>query len=50
MSSTKLLNYLVNDILDFAQIKSGKFRKDCTNFDLKEAIEEILMVQQYKAD
>ena len=26
-SSTKILRFLVSDILDFAQIKGGKFRK-----------------------
>lgn len=36
-SSTKMLTFLVNDILDFGQIKAGKFRKCCSNFDIKEA-------------
>jgi signal transduction histidine kinase len=50
VSSTKLLNFLINDILDFSQIKSEKFRKESSQFNIKEAIEEILMVQKYKAD
>ena len=50
MSSTKLLKFLVNDILDFSQLRAGKFRKDCGNFNLKESIEEIIMIQQYKAE
>ena len=29
-SSSKILCFLVNDILDYAQLKQGKFRKDCT--------------------
>ena len=37
-SSSKLLTFLVNDILDFAQLRSGKFRKDISYFNLKEAI------------
>ena len=37
-SSSKLLTFLVNDILDFAQLRSGKFRKDLSYFDIKEAI------------
>ena len=45
MSSTKILNYLVNDLLDFAQMRAGKFRKNCQNFDLEDAVEEIFMVQ-----
>ena len=42
MSSSKILNFLVNDILDFSQLKSGKFRKDICNFNIKDAIEEIV--------
>ena len=43
-SSTKILNFLVNDMLDFAQMRSGKFRKNIYNFDLKEAINEIVSI------
>ena len=28
-SSTNLLNFYVNDLLDFAQINGGLFRQDC---------------------
>ena len=45
MSSTKLLKFLINDLLDFSQLRAGKFRKDCANFNLKESIEEIIMIQ-----
>jgi hypothetical protein len=31
-----LLKYLVNDILDFSQIKKGKMRINPANFKLKE--------------
>ena len=37
-------------MLDLAQMRSGKFRKDNFNFDVKEAIEEILSIQRLKAD
>ena len=49
MSSSNILNFLVNDILDFAQVKDGKFRKNLEIFDLKESVEEIIAVQKYKA-
>ena len=49
-SSTKILNFLVNDMLDFAQMRSGKFRKNIYNFDLKEAINEIVSIQMMKAE
>lgn len=45
-----MLNYLVADILDFAQMKQGKFRKNIQYFDLKLAIEEVISILQYKAD
>jgi signal transduction histidine kinase len=37
-------------MLDFAQMRSGKFRKDVCNFNIKEAINEIINVQKLKAD
>ena len=42
MSSSKILNFLVNDILDFSQLRSGKFRKDISNFNIQDAVEEII--------
>jgi hypothetical protein len=37
-------------MLDFAQMRSGKFRKDCSNFNIKESINEVVNVQKLKAD
>jgi len=50
MKSTKILNYLVNDILDFAQMRSGKFRKQDQCQDLMQTIDEIFNIQEYKAE
>ena len=50
MSSEKILNFLINDILDFSQLKSGKFRKNNSIFDAKASIQEIMKVQQQKAE
>jgi signal transduction histidine kinase len=44
-SSGKLLDFLINDILDFAQLRAGKFRMRVASFDLREAIEEIILIQ-----
>lgn len=49
-ASTKLLNFFVNDMLVLSQIKEGKFRKECSNFDIREAVEEIMSIQKQKAD
>ena len=43
-SSSKILTFLVNDILDFAQLKSGKFRKNIGYFSIKEAIKEVISI------
>ena len=40
----------VEDILGFAQIKAGKFTKAVKTFNIKRAIEEIMTIQQYKAE
>ena len=49
-SSSKILCFLVNDILDFAQLKSGMFRKDCYMFNLEEAVNEVILIQKLKAE
>jgi signal transduction histidine kinase len=37
-------------MLDFAQLNSGKFRKDLFNFNVRDAIEEIVNIQMLKAE
>ena len=37
-------------MLDFAQIKSGKFRKNFTKFNVVESINEIIDVLKFKAN
>ena len=49
-ASSKMLNYFVNDMLTLAQIKNGKFRKECSNFDIRIAIKEVMMIQKHKAE
>ena len=50
INSEKILNFLVQDILDFAQLSVGRFRKNVHNFDLEQAIEEVLSIQEFKAE
>ena len=45
-----MLTFLINDILDFAQLRSSKFRKVSSQFDIKEAIDEMINVLKFKAD
>lgn len=43
-SSSNLLNFYVNDIIDLAMINNGKFRKNCANFSVRDAVEEVMAV------
>lgn len=43
-SSTKLVNFYVADLLCLSQIDQGKFRKNIEQFNIKDAIEEIIQV------
>lgn len=40
---------LAGDLLDFSQLKNGKFRKNESIFNLKQCIEEVVLIQQFKA-
>ena len=50
MSAVKLLNFIVNDMLDYAQLSAGQFRKSYSKFDLVQAITEITDVLSFKAN
>ncbi len=43
-SSANIMNFLVDDLLDFSQINAGKFRSVVSTFNVKEAIEEVLAI------
>ena len=45
-----MMTYLVQDILDMAQINSNKFRKNITKFKVKNTIQKAMAMHQYKAD
>ena len=47
--SSKIMSFVVDDLLDFAQINNKKFRKDLKEFDVKEAINEVISIQKAKA-
>jgi signal transduction histidine kinase len=49
-SSTQLLNFYVSDLLCLSQIEKGVFRKVITIFDVRLAIQEVIMIQKDKAD
>ena len=49
-SSASLMSFLVQDLLDFAQIKAGKFRKNICEFNIRDAIEQVMSVSRYNVD
>lgn len=49
IKSTKILNFLVHDILDYGQLESDKFRQNLSYSDLRDSINEILDVLNSKA-
>tara|TARA_B110000285_G_scaffold75791_1_gene87267 strand:+ start:66 stop:263 length:198 start_codon:yes stop_codon:yes gene_type:complete len=44
------MTFIVQDLLDYAQIKAGKFRKNITSFNIKESIEKVMCIQRMKAE
>ena len=49
-SSATLMTFLIQDILDFAQINSGNFRKNINSFDIRDAIEDVINFQKSIAE
>ena len=45
-SSTTLMKFLIQDLLDYAQIKSGKFRQNIVDFNIREAVEKVMCIQR----
>ena len=43
------MKFLIQDLLDFAQKKAGKFRKVIEEFNVKDAIEEMMSIEIDKA-
>ena len=42
--SSKIMAFVVDDLLDFAQINNKKFRKEIREFDMKKAINEVISI------
>ena len=39
-----MMLYMVQDLLDMAQIKSDKFRKNITNFSIMNAVDAVIKI------
>lgn len=44
-SSTDLMSFLIQDLLDYAQIKAGKFRKNIKRFNVRESVQSVIDIQ-----
>ena len=49
-NSAELMNFIIQDLLDFAQIKGNKFRKNHHVFNIKESVEKVMSMQRQKAN
>jgi len=49
-NSSKMMTFLVQDILDYSQIKSGNFRKNIKGFNIRKAVEKVMSIQRRKAE
>ena len=43
-SSSELMSSLIQDLLDYAQIKAGKFRKNITKFNIRDTVEKVMSI------
>ena len=48
-SSASMMSFLVQDLLDYAQIRSDKFRKVLGHFNIRNSIEKVMCIQRQKA-
>jgi len=48
-SSTDLMSFLIQDLLDYAQIKAGKFRKNIKRFNVRESVQSVIDIQLKQA-
>ena len=47
--SSQMLTFLVQNILDYAQIKAGKLRKNLEKVDLKKLVNMVMNIQKMQA-
>ena len=43
-ASLDIMNFMIKNLLDYSQIKSGKFKKIIKPFNIKEAIQKIILI------
>ena len=48
-NSAELMSFIIQDLLDFSQIKGDKFRKNNTVFNIEDTVEKVMCIQRQKA-
>ena len=48
-NSAQLMNYIIQNSVDYAQIKGNNFRQHYKDFNIRDAIEEVMSIQRQKA-
>lgn len=48
-NTAEFMNFIIQDLLDFSQIKNGKFRQNFQQFDIFETIFKVMQIQEPKA-
>lgn len=43
------MSFLIQDLLDYAQIKAGKFRKNIKRFNVRESVQSVIDIQLKQA-
>jgi signal transduction histidine kinase len=49
-TSSKMMIFLANDLLDFAMMRNGKFRKNVEEVNMLKVLQDVVMIQQKQAD
>ena len=49
-ASASIMEHLIQDLLDYSQIKAGKFRKNLKYFDIKNSVKEVMGILMTKAE
>jgi hypothetical protein len=44
-----MMSFMIQDLLDYSQIKADKFRKNIKSFNVRDAVKDVMLVQQKRA-
>jgi len=45
-SSANLMSFMIQDLLDYSQIKAGKFRKNIKEFNIRDTVNKVMKIQK----